>query len=158
MVRRDHTTARDVCDESTVQMPFVGSLAAGSAFHGFFGEYGLSDDAVDLIDVPAKYEGKNRFVVEVAGDSMEPRLRKGQRVVFEYHRNPRGENQIVIANIPEFGLSGGGFGVEAIKRISQTAEEWVFSSDNPAYEPIRVSKTECSYPILGVFLGALEEG
>ena len=68
-------------------------------------------------------------------------------VVFEYHRTPRRDREIVIANFPEFG--SGSHGTEAIKRITQDADDWIFESDNPAHAPIRVQKSETTHPILG---------
>lgn len=81
---------------------------------------------------------------------MEPTLRLGDFVVFEYHRTPRRQNEIVVANLPEFGR--GSAGVEAIKRIREEPDLWVFESDNPAYEPIRIEKGEIDYPILGTMV------
>lgn len=52
----------------------------------------------------------------------------------------------------------GGFkvdGTEAIKRLTQDANHWIFESDNPTYEPVRVPKNEIAHPILGTMLGKL---
>ena len=131
-------------------LPLVGALAAGPAFHGL--ETGSLDDLEDLdwIEVPSLFARKNRFVVRVAGDSMEPTLKRGELVVFEYHRSPRRDGEIVIANIPAFGADNSG--TETIKRIKQDAVDWIFQSDNPAHDPIRVPKSENSHPILGTFV------
>jgi SOS-response transcriptional repressor LexA len=44
-------------------------------------------------------------------------------------------------------------GEEAVKRISEDEEYWVFSSDNPEYEAIRVSKIDSGeFPVLGTVL------
>jgi SAM-dependent methyltransferase/SOS-response transcriptional repressor LexA len=132
-------------------LPFIGDLAAGSAFHGI--ETGsLSDlEDVDWVAVPAALVRKNRFVVRVAGDSMEPTLRRGELAIFEYHRNARRDGEIVIANLPEFGADGG-TGTETIKRLQQDAEHWIFIADNPAHVPIKVPKAEVTHPILGTFV------
>ena len=134
-------------------LPVVGSLAAGGPFHGM--ETGGINDAeeLDWVAVPQKMAGKNRFVVRVAGDSMAPGLKVGDLVVFEYHRNPRSDGQIVIVNIPEFGA--GEFGTEAIKRIRQDQERWIFESDNPAHPPLPVLKADLDHPILGTFVGKI---
>lgn len=135
-------------------LPFAGSLAAGSPFHGL--ETGSLDDNEDLdwVEVPKRLARKNRFVVRVAGDSMEPTLPVGSLVVFEYHRTPRLDREIVIANFPEFGP--GETGTEAIKRITQDAGCWIFESDNPVHAPRSVPKTEISHPILGTMVEALK--
>lgn len=64
--------------------PLVGALAAGQPFHGL--ETSNLDDASDLdwIEVPVRLARERRFVVRIAGDSMEPFLRIGDLVVFEY--------------------------------------------------------------------------
>jgi len=135
-------------------LPFVGALAAGDRFHGF--ETASMEDLAELawVAIPTRLAGRNRFVVRVAGDSMEPTLRKGDLAVFEYHRSPRCDGDIVVANVPEFGISE--IGVEAIKRIRQDAEHWIFQSDNPSYDPLRVAKVDLpAYPILGVFIDTI---
>jgi SOS-response transcriptional repressor LexA len=81
---------------------------------------------------------------------METTLSIGDLVIFEYHRTPRRDRQIVIANLPEFGSAVDG--TEAIKRLTQDADHWIFESDNPAYEPIRVPKHDISHPILGTMV------
>jgi SAM-dependent methyltransferase/SOS-response transcriptional repressor LexA len=135
-------------------LPFVGALAAGSPFHGLdTGSLDASDE-LDWVEVPRSLARKNRFVVRVAGDSMKPTLPIGTLVIFEYHRTPRHDREIVIANFPEFGP--GETGTEAVKRITQDAENWIFLSDNAGYAPLRVPKTEVSYPILGTMVKVLE--
>lgn len=134
-------------------LPFIGSLAAGEAFHGL--TTGSLDDLsdADWVEVPTKVARKDRFVVSVAGDSMEPTLKRGEFAIFEYHRSPRKDDEVVIANIPEFGSDH--VGVETVKRMSQDTSDWIFSSDNPAHSPFRVSKTLTSHPILGTFVARL---
>jgi len=131
-------------------LPLVGSLAAGRPFHGL--ETGSLDviDDLDWVKVPDHLAKQKRFVVRVAGDSMEPALQVGDLVIFEYHRTPRRDGEVVVANFPEFG--SGSHGTEAIKRITQDATDWIFASDNPAYDPIRVPKSETSHPILGTMV------
>ncbi len=134
-------------------LPLVGSLAAGMPFHGLAAQ-GLGDvESLDWVEVPTSLAGRNRFVVRVAGDSMEPALNIGDFAVFEYHRRPRRDGQVVIANLPEFGMTESG--VEAIKRIRQDEENWIFESENPAHEALVLPKAESDHPILGVFVGKL---
>jgi SAM-dependent methyltransferase/SOS-response transcriptional repressor LexA len=131
-------------------LPLVGSLAAGDPFHGF--ETASLNDICDLnwIAVPSRLARARRFVVRVAGDSMEPLLKLGDLVVFEYHRSPRKDGQVVIANIPEFGSSD--YGIETIKRIRQDSKNWIFQSENSAYPPFMVSKNLTASPILGTMI------
>lgn len=134
-------------------LPVVASLAAGDAFHGFeTGDLAHAED-LDWIAVPNSLIRSRRFVVRVAGDSMEPTLLKGNYAVFEYHRSPRRDGEIVIANLPAFGPATDG--TEAIKRIRQSPTLWIFESDNPNYELFSVSKEELSHPILGCYVDVI---
>ncbi len=97
--------------------------------------------------------GPKRFIVEVAGVSMEPTFRRGELLVFEYHRTPRQDGQVVIVcatetpdEIPEV----------AIKRIRQTPEDWLIISDNPKFKTISITKSRFPYPILGIYVGKLK--
>ena len=134
-------------------LPLVGSFAAGSPFHGFLADSLDSCEDLDWVVVPPHLAKPRRFVVRVAGDSMAPILQIDDFVVFEYHRNPRRDNEIVIANLPEFG--SGSPGIEAIKRITQDADYWIYVSENPDYSPFRVSKSDIEHPILGTMVEKL---
>ena len=134
-------------------LPIVASLAAGTPFHGFETRDLSWLDEVDWIAVPASLAKPGRFVVRIAGDSMEPTLRKGAFAVFEWHRTPRRNGQIVIANLPEFGP--GQDSTEAVKRFRDTPDEWVFQSDNPAHGTLHIRKNDTLYPILGTFVESL---
>lgn len=135
-------------------LPLVASLAAGEAFHGFETSDLANIEELDWVAVSPDLIRPRRFVVHVAGDSMAPTLLRGQLAVFEYHRTPRHDGQIVIANLPEFGTATDG--TEAIKRIRQTSTKWIFESDNPNYGPMSANKTEITHPILGCFVGRIE--
>ena len=137
-------------------LPVVAELAAGEPFDGF--EIGNLDWAQQClwVSIPKNLAGEKRFVIRVAGDSMEPGLLMGDLVVFEYHRSPRKDNQVVIATLPAFGLESSGRTCNAVKRLTQDAGDWIFRSDNPAYENIRVAKSECQYPILGIMVAVLK--
>jgi phage repressor protein C with HTH and peptisase S24 domain len=87
---------------------------------------------------------------------MEPTFHVGDLLVFEYHRTPRQDHQVVIANLADLGSDAPG--IEAIKRVSQTAEEWVFRSDNPDFQPIRRAKSELAHPIVGTLVSRLCHG
>ncbi len=136
-------------------LPVVGALAAGEWYSGF--------DITDLeaasecpwVAVPERLAGRNRFVVRINGDSMEPELNVGDLVIFEYHRTARAPGQIVIANIADFGPVSDLATDQAVKRIGQDSQDWIFKSTNSRYGDIRVSKAICSYPILGIMVARL---
>ena len=134
-------------------LPIVGSFAAGIPFHGFLADSIDDMEAFSWIEVPSRLAMSSRFVVRVAGDSMAPILQCGDLVVFEYHRSPRRDREIVIANLPEFGSDTSG--TESIKRITQDARHWIYESENSEYRPIRVPKAEIEYPILGTMVEKL---
>jgi SOS-response transcriptional repressor LexA len=135
-------------------LPLLGAIAAGGPFHGFESESIEHLETASWIEVPHGMARKNRYVIRVAGDSMAPTFQIGDLLVFEYHRSPRTDRQIVIANLPEFGP--GHIGTEAVKRITQDATSWQFHSDNPVYQPIIVPKAETNHPILGTFVGKVD--
>lgn len=134
-------------------LPIVGSFAAGSPFHGFLADSLEACEELDWVAVPPHLAKPRRFVVQVAGDSMDPTLQIGDFVIFEYHRTPRCDHQIVIANLPEFGA--GSPGTEAIKRLTQDAVDWIFESDNPSCHSFHMSKSEIAFPILGIMVAKM---
>ncbi len=136
-------------------LPVIGALAAGDPYSGF--DIGNLDAATDCswMAVPRRMAGRNRFVIRINGDSMEPELNVGDWVVFEYHRTPRTTNQIVIANLADLGITSDLTTEHAVKRLHQDAEQWIFKSTNPCYDDFRVSKQFCAYPILGIMVGRL---
>ncbi len=79
---------------------------------------------------------------------MEPLFHLGDLLVFEYHRTPRQDGQIVIA--ANF-ATGGEY---AVKRFKADPKNWCSLSENPSYDPILIPKDEVpEYPILGTFVG-----
>lgn len=48
-------------------------------------------------------------------------------------------------------------GAYAVKRYRAHPASWVFASENPAYEPVTIPKSDMPYPILGVFVGKVVE-
>ncbi len=131
-------------------LPIVGSLAAGPFFDGFETRNPACLEDVDWVEVPESVARRTRFVVRVAGDSMAPLFTVGDWVVFEYHRTPRKDGEVVVA--ADF-TSGEAY---AIKRFKADANDWCFLSDNPAYPPIRIPKNDMpAYPILGTLVGPL---
>ncbi len=133
-------------------LPYVAILAAGSFGNGFL--YASLDECKEAqwLRVPLSLGGPNRFIVKVNGDSMAPAIMPGELLVFEYHRTPRKDGQVVIVNASEMPDSDP---ESAIKRIWQSGGNWVITSDNPEYKPISIAKDENQYPILGVFVAKL---
>ncbi|MFO7821552.1 MAG: S24 family peptidase [Lentisphaeria bacterium] len=137
-------------------LPLVGELAAGVAWDGFLTDQLDNAQEVEWVKVPERMRGKRRFVVRIAGESMCPTLKKGDLVVFEYHRRPRKQNQIVIAALAEFGTTSGI--TETVKRLNETEHNWEFIADNPDYPDFSIPKSEADYPILGTIVGVLGTG
>lgn len=135
--------------EFKTALPLVAELAAGPLAAGFkTGSLDALEDC-DWIQVAATLAKPLRFVVRVTGDSMEPTLQVGDLAVFEYHRTPRQDGQIVIAADYSAHVDPPPC---AVKRYRANADEWVFASDNPARESIRFARSATAYPILGVFV------
>ena len=84
---------------------------------------------------------------------MEPLFKVGDLLVFDYHRTPRKDGQIVIA--ADFTSVGGEY---AVKRYKEHPTLWRFLSENPAYTPVEIEKSEMSFPILGTFVAKLDSG
>ncbi|MCK9303791.1 MAG: methyltransferase domain-containing protein [Bacteroidales bacterium] len=132
-------------------LPMVGNLAAGPLSAGFKA-ISLDDvEECDWIKVPAKFAKPGRFVIRIAGDSMEPLLHVGDYAIFEYHRTPRQSGQVVI--VAEFAESEPG--QVAVKRYKADAAAWIFTADNPNRTGIRLEKTSVTYPILGTYVTKL---
>jgi phage repressor protein C with HTH and peptisase S24 domain len=131
-------------------LPLVGRLAAGEPFQGFdVQDLAVLGDHIDWVAVPERLCSEKRYVVQVAGDSMAPTIRKGDYLVCEYHRHRQPGRDIVIMG--DFSTLSDG--EVAVKRILESEHTWIFTSDNPAYQDINVEKTEDEqYPILGTVL------
>ncbi len=129
-------------------LPFVGKLTASTDLTAGFAIEDLDAESSEApwIEVDPKECKPKRFVVQVVGDSMEPTIDKFDYVVCEYHRRPY--NSTVVVMSP--GVTGLVDGDCAVKRISEDADNWIFSSDNPKYDPIIVPKDfSDGYPIIG---------
>lgn len=137
-----------------VALPLVADLAAGPLAAGFASGTLDAWAEFDWYRVPANLGGPRRFLVRITGDSMEPTLHVGDLVVFEYHRTPRQDGQIMIV-----ADSSDGDAVCAVKRYRADASpHWHFTSDNPARPGVTLDKADAPYPILGTFVGVLGEG
>ncbi|MDT8391681.1 MAG: putative molybdenum carrier protein [Lentisphaeria bacterium] len=134
--------ARPLAFESA--LPLVGDLAAGIGADTF---KTLTLQTEEWVRIPQKLCAPNRFVIRVAGDSMQPDYHVGDLVVCEYHRTPRRPGQTVIAIMAR----DEGLTEVALKRFEETPTHWVFHSTNPAYEPVQVDRVFTpSHPILGI--------
>jgi phage repressor protein C with HTH and peptisase S24 domain len=133
-------------------LPIVARLAASTTFFDGFLAANINDvSEVDWIAVPPQLCKPKRFVIQVVGDSMEPLFKVGDLLVFEYHRTPRQDGQIVIAS--DFTAGNGEY---AVKRYKEHPALWRFLSENPAYSPVEIDKDEMPFPILGTFVEKLE--
>jgi len=133
-------------------LPVVGALAASTTFFDGFATGSITDVTdLDWIAVPRHLCKPKRFVIRVAGDSMEPLFKVGDLLVFDYHRTPRIDGQIVIA--ADFTSGSGEY---AVKRYKEDLMRWRFISENPAYAPVEIEKSEMPFPILGTFVAKLE--
>lgn len=143
----------DVRDQAFISaLPFVSDVAAGN-FKDTFGSADLSAyNEMDWIKVPKDLCRARRFVARVAGDSMVPEFQVGDLLVFEYHRTPRRNGEVVLAADYSLGESSGTY---AVKRIKEDHESWIFVSTNSLYEPVIIPKAEVAYPILGTFVGII---
>lgn len=133
-------------------LPFVADVAAGD-FKDTFGSADLSIcEDMDWLEVPRKLCRRKRFVIRVAGDSMVPEFQVGDLLVFEYHRTPRRNGEVVLAADYSLGESSGTY---AVKRLREDGKSWIFESTNPLYKPVIAQKAEVTYPILGTFVGKI---
>ena len=129
-------------------LPFVGKLTAGTDLTSGFAIENLDAESPDVpwIEVKTRECKRKRFVVQVVGDSMEPTIDKFDYVVCEYHRRPYNSTVVVMSPGAAQLIEGDC----AVKRISEEADNWIFSSDNPKYDPIKVPKDfSDGYPIIG---------
>jgi phage repressor protein C with HTH and peptisase S24 domain/SAM-dependent methyltransferase len=136
-------------------LPLVAELAAGPLSAGF--EAGTLDAWTEFewVRIPAAVARPRRFVVRVTGDSMEPTLRAGDLVVFEYHRTLREAGRIVIVADFDPGTLAGEC---AVKRLRAEAGGLWIVSDNPTYPARKLAESAGRYPILGVAVWNLTQG
>lgn len=134
-------------------LPVVGNLAASSLRDGFETGALAAVEECNWIKVPAKFAKPGRFVVRIAGHSMEPTLHVGDYAVYEYYRTPRQNGQIVI--VAEFAEANGEPGQVAVKRYQADAATWLLTSDNPNCPGIRLEIAATPHPILGTFIAKL---
>ena len=137
----------------TTALPLVAELAAGPLAAGFAAGNIDAWSEFDWFRVPRPLAKERRFLVRITADSMEPTLRVGDLAIFEYHRTPRQDGQIVI--VGDF-ATGDSTGVCAAKRYqADSATHWHFVSDNPARAGVTIDRSVSEHPILGVFVAVL---
>jgi len=140
----------DLADDEPFRtaLPVIANLAAGPLQAGF--QTASLDDLEDCawVRVPPRVAKPGRFAVRIAGESMSPTLHPGDLVVFEYHRTPRADGQIVIvADFPTDAAPGDC----AVKRYRAAPDTWRFTSDNQAFPDVCIPKsTRPAHPILGI--------
>ncbi len=137
-------------------LPFIGDVAAGEPFHGFeINDLHTADSGLEWFEVPERLCSDKRFLVRVTGDSMEPTIMKGDYLICEYHRHRQTNRDVVIMG--DFSVLDEG--EVAVKRISESEHHWIFKSDNPQYNDIRLEKEyDDQYPILGTVIYNLTKG
>jgi len=131
-------------------LPVIGDAAAGVPFHGI----GIEDqDHFDRSEYqwtqcPERFVNKRSYVLRITGDSMEPTVSRGDLVICEYHRHAQPGRDIVVMADVKFIEEG----ECAVKRIRETEDEWIFTSDNSTYHDITIPKEQGreQYPVLGV--------
>lgn len=146
-----HLSLADLSDDEPFRLalPIVADLAAGPLAAGFAAGTLDAWSEFDWCRVPANLAGPRRFLVRITADSMEPTLHVGDLAVFEYHRTPRQDGQVVIV-----ADTSDGDAVCAVKRYrADASDHWHFTSDNPVRPGIDLDKNEVPYPILGTFVG-----
>ena len=100
----------------TTALPLVAELAAGPLVAGFAAGDIEAWAEFEWFRVPRQLAKEKRFLVRITADSMEPTLHIGDIAVFEYHRTPRKDGQIVI--VADF-AEGDSTGVCAVKRYRE---------------------------------------
>ncbi len=130
-------------------LPFVGKLTANPNVMSGFYINDLESEACEMswLKTDSLSCKKNRFIIQVIGDSMESTINKYDYVICEYHR--RCYNSKVVIMQP--GIQTFNDGDCAVKRLSDDKDNWIFKSDNKKYNDIIIPKDNLSegYPIIG---------
>lgn len=104
-------------------------------------------DGYTYADVPSKLiKNENCYLLHVSGNSMNPTLQDGDRCLVDVSSTAR-HNNIVAAVV------GGEF---VVKRFVQLGFSQFLQSDNPNYNPIKLSDNE-STKIIGVIYEILRK-
>jgi superfamily II DNA or RNA helicase/phage repressor protein C with HTH and peptisase S24 domain len=137
-------------------LPVAGKLAAGERFSGFALEnLELAGEELPWVEVPDHLARRGHFIVQVLGHSMAPTIAFGDYLVCAYHRHvPSGGSVVIMADFSHLSQ-----GEHAVKRIEETANDWLFHSDNPSFPALTLTKTDVqNMPILGIVLFNLSKG
>lgn len=144
--RRKYDFSSLTLHESAVRIPVYGKVAAGipiAAVTDF-----SSEDPDDWEEIPAQMARSGEYIaLRIDGDSMEPRIRKGDVVIVRLQEQVEsGDIAIVFVN-----------GDDAVcKRVRWTDAGLTLISSNPSYEPLFFTPAEVeSLPVR--FLGKVVE-
>jgi len=131
-------------------LPVIGDAAAGVPFHGIDFEDSSNFDCSEYqwAECPKRFVNSRGYILRITGDSMEPTISKGDLVICEYHRHAQPGRDIVVMADVKFIEEG----ECAVKRLRETKDAWIFTSDNSTYHDITIPKEQGrdQYPILGV--------
>lgn len=130
--------------EATFMLPLKGTIAAGVPLE-------VVEDSTDTIEVSSQFfserSQKPRYVLQVAGDSMEDMgLLDGDYVVIE-HRDHAENGEVVAA------LYNGGATLKEYRRVGGTV---MLFPKNKKYQPIKVTPHD-EFLIRGVLVGSFRQ-
>ena len=126
-----------VIESSCISVPVFGEVGAGMALELW------EQEPIEFITIMPEYNKPELRVFRVAGDSMQPTIKKGAYVgVTPLNDIMLKEGQIYLCYCPPFGC--------VVKRIKPAPNNTiVLLSDNPTYDPIPVSLDEYQKVVVG---------
>jgi len=110
-----------------VWIPVVGKVAAGTPITAV-------EDIIDYEEIPKEMaHGSKCFGLQINGDSMEPRMKKGDVVIVRKQEDvDSGQIAVVMVNGDE----------ATVKRVMKQADGIMLVAFNPAYEPVFYSNKD----------------
>lgn len=113
--------------EGSKWIPVLGTVVAGIPLEAV-------EDIIDYEEISPKMAAQGEFfALQIKGDSMEPKMSKGDVVIVRAQNDcDNGDVAIVLVNGDE----------ATIKRIKKGPEGLMLIPNNPAYEPIYYSNAE----------------
>ncbi|MBE7217039.1 MAG: helix-turn-helix transcriptional regulator [Caulobacteraceae bacterium] len=115
-------------------VPLIGFAQAGD--HGFFDDAGFPvGEGWDVVEAPDGAEGA--YALTIAGDSMAPVYREGDRIVVRPAAEPRRGDRVVVKT------TGGEVMAKEVARV--TADRLELRSLNPAYPGRMLRRSEIAW-------------